>query len=304
MVPSGADAVVMQENCDLAGDTVSVKVSAASGEHVDPAGQDVKEGTTVFRPGDRLHARRIGMLAALGYAEVKVAKRPRVAILATGSELVEVDETPDAGKIRNSNSYSLFALAAEAGAEPTMLGIADDDKEDLADKIDLAKDYDVLLISAGMSVGDKDLVRDVLKEMGFKLGFYQVAVKPGRPLLYGSLGSLVVFGLPGNPVSSMVAFDLFVRPALAKMQGAGDGQLRVMWAELTESFKQQPGRRQFVRGIVSSDSGKNAVALAGRQGSAILTSMAAANCLMIVPEDATELPAGSKVRVALLDGVA
>ena len=154
-------------------------------------------------------------------------------------------------------------------------------------------------------MGKFDLVPQALMALGVQVLLHKIAQKPGKPMWFGiNREGKVVFALPGNPVSSMVTFDLFVRPALARMQGAPGGQLRVVWAELTEPFKQVPGRRHFVRGIVSADNGKNAVRLAGRQGSAMLGSMAAANCLVIVPEDATELPAGSKVRIALLDGTA
>lgn len=304
MVPEGADAVVPQEEAEESGGAVAIQSAAAANSHVDPVGQDVKEGEVVLRPGELLHARRIAMLAALGYAEVRVAKRPQVGILATGSELVEVDEALAEGKVRNANSYSLSGQVSEAGAEPHLLGIADDTKDDLTDKIDLARDFDALLISAGVSVGEHDLVKDVLKEMGFEVGFWQVAVKPGRPLLFGKLKNLVVFGLPGNPVSAMVTFELFVRPALALMQGRAEGKLPEIWAETTEAIHQQPGRRNFIRGIMSASNGKNAVRLAGAQGSAILKSMAAANCLVVVPEDATDIPAGSKVRVVLLGSAA
>ncbi|MBI5343996.1 MAG: molybdopterin molybdotransferase MoeA, partial [Deltaproteobacteria bacterium] len=219
-VPEGADAVVMVENTAKGpDDTVLIRVMARPGENIRKSGEDFKAGELVVKAGSLIRPAEVAMLATIGRPKVKVRRRPRVAIISTGTELVNIDEVPSKGKITNSNGYMLSALVAEAGAEPVHLGIAKDTKEALLEKLGAALSSDCIITSGGVSVGDYDFVKDVLKEMGSHMLFWKVALKPGKPLAFGVIGGKPAFGLPGNPISSLVSFEQFVRPALLKMAG-------------------------------------------------------------------------------------
>src|SRR5438309_4508138 len=218
-LPEGADAVVPQEDVATDGETVTIRGRIAHGAYVRPAGEDVRAGDIVVSPGQVAGAAEVGLLATLGYARVRVHRRPRVAILSTGNELAELGTVPGPGQIPNTNTYSLMAQTLEAGAEPVSLGVVPDRLEAIIERLGWAGSADVLVSSAGVSVGELDLVRDALQRSGAELHLWKVSMRPGKPITFGSLGGRPVFGLPGNPVSAMVTFELFVRPALLKMSG-------------------------------------------------------------------------------------
>ena len=310
-MPPGADAVVRFEETSEAhgsahrrGDNVEIYVEVAPGDNVRQAGEDMRAGEVVLPAGRVLRAQEIGVLAAMGYPEVAVHRRPRVAILATGDELVDVDEPISPGKIRNSNEYSTAALVMRDGGVPVRLGIARDNVADLRAKLRLGLEQgvDLFLTSAGVSVGDYDIVKEVLAQEG-QIHFWQVRIKPGKPLAFGRLGDVPLIGLPGNPVAAMVAYEVFARPAILKMQGHRDLTPWTMRAVLQEDVTNS-GRRHYMRAYVYPHQNGYAVTTRGSgvtvQGSGILTSMVWANCFVVVPEEVTFLPAGSEVEVQLL----
>ena len=228
------------------------------------------------------------MLASLGRSFILVHQRPLVAIVATGDELVDIDEAPSPWKIIGSNSYSLAALVRECGGIPLQIGIAKDQREDLIAKFRAAMRADLILSSGGVSVGDYDLVKDIMKEVGNHMQFWQVAMQPGRPLAFGSLGDVPIVGLPGNPVSVMVSFEQFIRPAILKMLGHKNLFRRIVWASLDEDIEKKKGIRQFIQAGSVGTEKTIPSSLTGEQGSGILKSMVRANGLIILPEEATE----------------
>ncbi len=304
-VPRGADAVVMVEETEKPETRVQkpelVKIfkEVEKGENIRKAGEDIKRGECVFQKGARLTSAHIGLLASLGQAEVKVAKRPTVAVLATGDELIDVDEKARPGKIRSSNTYTLLGEAASCGAIPKNLGIAKDDPGELAKKIRKGLGCDILLTSGGVSVGDYDLVKDVLAGIGTDIKFWKIAMRPGKPLAFGTIKDTLVFGLPGNPVSSMVSFELFVRPAILKMLGQNDDKGEVD-AVIGEDIEKKAGIRYFLRAITRWDNGNFVTNTTGPQGSGILKSMALANSLIVLPEEVEKAEKGDKVKVRFL----
>jgi len=241
------------------------------------------------------------MLASLGRSFVFVYQRPTVAILCTGEELVDVDGDLDGVKIVSSNSYTLAAQVRDCGAIPVQLGIAKDRKEEIKEKFLQGFRADVILSSAGVSVGDYDFVKEVLNDLGMELIFWKVAMKPGKPVVFGNLRGKWVFGLPGNPVSSMVSFEQFVRPSLLRMMGHRQIFRPVIEAFLKEDLHKKPGMRYFLRGDVSMEKDYYQVTTTGPQGSGILKSMVKANGLIILPEDREIVRAGEKVKVQLLN---
>ncbi|MFQ6077711.1 MAG: gephyrin-like molybdotransferase Glp [Thermodesulfobacteriota bacterium] len=300
-IPKGADTVVMVEDTEKAGEGVKVFQGAPAGENIRRAGEDVKKGGRVISKGSVIRAAEVGMLASVGRAFVSVYQRPVVAILCTGDELVDVDEGLADHKIVSSNSYTLSAQVMECGALPLQLGIAKDVSTEIEEKFRQGLRADVILSSAGVSVGDYDLVKDVLGGIGFEMDFWGVAMRPGQPLAFGTTQGKPTFGLPGNPVSSMVSFEQFVRPSLLKMMGHKNLFRPIVEAVLKEEIKKKPGRRHFMRAKVSLEGDRHVVTTTGPQGSGILNSMVEANALLIVPEEKTEIKAGEKVRVQILD---
>ena len=300
-LPEGANAVVRVEDTEAQGGRVKILVAAAPGLDIREAGEDVKTGELVISKGTVLRAAEIGMLAALGRSYVSVHQRPVVAVVSTGDELAEVDETPGPGKIVNSNGYSLAALVLEAGGIPLQVGIARDNREDLLAKFRAASRADIVISSGGVSVGDYDLVKDIMAEIGSRIQFWRVAMRPGRPLAFGLLEGKPLFGLPGNPVSSMVSFEQFIRPSILKMRGYPGIYRRAVRAEMTEGYKKKQGLKYFLRARVELRDGKYVAALTGEQGSGILKSMVLANGLVVLPEDTTSVKPGDEVAVQLLD---
>jgi len=301
LIPEGADAVVPVERSKKEGNFVSIFMSSFPGDYIRNAGEDVKKGECVISAGDLINPAEIGMLASLGRSFVAVYQRATVAILCTGEELVDVDGDLDGTKIVSSNSYSLAAQVKDCGAIPIQLGIARDRKEEIQEKLLQGIRADVLVSSAGVSVGDYDFVKDVLNDIGVGIIFWKVAMKPGMPVVFGTVQGKPVFGLPGNPVSSMVSFEQFVRPSLLKMMGHRQLFRPVIDAILKEDLQKRPGRRHFMRAFVSFEKGQYFVTPTGAQGSGILKSMVKANGLIVIPEDREIVKAREKVKVQLLD---
>ncbi|MHB0976626.1 MAG: molybdopterin molybdotransferase MoeA [Candidatus Aquicultorales bacterium] len=298
-LPAGADAVVMVERTERSDGQVAVRKPVVRSENVRYAGEDVRAGEIVLGRGKTLKPGDIGMLASVGRASVKAVRRPRVAILSTGDELVGIDEPLAPGKIRNSNAYSLAAQAMEAGAVPVLLGIARDTREDLVAKITAGLEADMVLTSGGVSVGDYDLVKQVLGEMG-EMVFWKVAMKPAKPLAFGLIEGKPLFGLPGNPTSSMVSFEQFVRPSLLKMSGKTRLTRPVIEVVVDEKIVKKPERRHFLRAILERhDDGVHAK-LTGSQGSGILKSMTLADAFLIVPEGVSVVEPGERLKAQLL----
>jgi molybdopterin molybdotransferase len=303
-VPAGADSVVMQEDVESDGRSVSFRRPPGVGDHVRPAGEDVRAGDLVLAPGDALGPSQLGMLAALGRSAALVRRRPMVAILSGGDELAEPDEPVGEGRIVASNSYAIAAQCREAGAEPLLLGIARDTPEDLERLLRAGLHADVLVSSAGVSVGDHDYVRPVLEKLGCRLVFWGVKMKPGYPLVFGRFEAErgpLVFGLPGNPVSALVTFELFVRPALRKMAGRRACFRPMLEATLAEPLRKSPGRAHFVRVELAREGGELRATSTGNQSSGVLRSMVLAQGLLVFPAEERELAAGARVRVLVLD---
>jgi len=299
-IPEAADTVVPVEETQKDGSSVLILKALFLGENIRRAGEDVKKGDRVISRGDILRSSEIGMVASIGRSSVSVYQRPLVSILCTGEELVDVDEPLEGVKIVSSNSYTLAAQVRECGAIPVQLGIARDRKEEVKEKLRQGLRADVLVSSAGISVGDYDFVKEALKDLGMEMVFWRVAMKPGKPMAFGTIGEKPVFGLPGNPVSSMVSFEQFVRPALLKMMGHREIFRPVIEAILNEDLDMEPGRRHYLRAVVSRKGDHCVVMTTGAQGSGILKSMVRANGLIVIPEDRKRVQAGEKVKVQLL----
>jgi len=318
-VPRGADSVVQFENTDeeqrkeSAADQPTTRVGILSeakpGLNIRRAGEDIARGSTALKKGVVIRPAEIGLLASLGYSQVKAVRRPVVAVLATGNELVDVDQPLPAGKIYNSNTYSIASLVKRYGGIPKILGIALDNENSLVSKFQQGLDADMLLTIGGVSMGDYDLVKDILSAEG-DMVFWKVRVKPGKPLAFGRLkgtgengtaGSIPHLGLPGNTVSCMVSFELFVRPALLKMMGKKNFTKPTVEAIMEDSIRNKEGRRIYDRAIVERRNGRYYARLTGPQGSGILTSMGQANGLVIIHEDTKEVNKGDIVQAIMLD---
>ena len=278
---------------------VDILKEVKPGENIRRAGEGIKKGERILQKGTLLSSAHIGLLASLGKPRIKVIRRPRVAILATGDELINVDEKLKPGKLRSSNTYTLLGEVERCGGIPKNLGIAKDERAALKRKITNGLGCDILLTSGGVSVGDYDLVKDVLAEMGTDIKFWKVSMRPGKPLAFGTIKDMMVFGLPGNPVSSMISFELFVRPAILKMTGRSLDREEVD-AVLEEDIEKKSGIMYFIRAITKWENGSFHAALTGPQGSGILKSMALANSLIILPEDVENVKKGEKVKVRFL----
>ncbi len=299
-VPEGLDTVVQVEDTEATGEEVEIFAAPEKGKNIRQAGEDVKTGSRVLERGDLLRPAHIGMLASFQRCGVAVYQRPRVAILSTGDELLDIDQPWEEGKIVNSNSYSLAALAAESGAIAIQLGIARDRREELASKIRQGLGADILLTSGGVSVGDYDLVKTMLKELG-QMNFWKVAMRPGQPLAFGMIEGKPLFGLPGNPVSSMVSFEQFVRPAIRKMSGHASLFRPSLKAILREDVSKKAGLVHFIRCRLAPEGGKMFASTTGDQGSGILSSMVKAQGLIVLPREQTLARAGEEVNVVILD---
>ena len=300
-IPPGADAVLMQEDTQKDGDSILCLDRADVEENIRRAGEDIKIGESVLKKGTTLSPAHIGMLAVIGRSQIAVSQRPTVSILSTGDEILELDETPQGPQIFNSNGHMLAAQIKSAGGIPIYLGIAKDTEKDLMEKFEWALKADIVVSSGGVSVGDYDLVKSSLQKMGQDMLFWKVAMKPGKPLAFGRIGKTPIFGLPGNPVSSFVSFEQFVRPSLRKVLGCSDLSHKTVQAKLARTIHKKPGRLHFLSSIVSWADGEYTVTPAGEQGSGILKSAANANGLLIFPLEAEEIKQGQEVAVQLLE---
>jgi molybdopterin molybdotransferase len=303
-LPPGADSVIRQEDTDLGIEIVGILKDRDIGVNIRRAGEDIRKGAAVLNTGTELRPAQLGVLASLAVAHPLVYRRPRVAILGSGDEIVDIDQPEEilsGRKIASSNTHTLVALVREAGGEPVNLGIAGDTPESLRAHIERALDCDLLVTTAGISVGEHDYVRSVLEELGGVLRFWKLRMRPGAPVGFGLLGDMPWIGLPGNPVSTMVTFELFVRPAIRRMMGHRLPFRRTVSVRAAEPLSVKPRLQHFLRGMVSQGKDGPEARLTGPQGSGILTSMTRANALLILPEGQFETPVGLGVQALIFD---
>jgi len=307
-VPQGADAVIRVEDTETLSDNQTrILCAVKPGNDIRQRAESMRNGAVVLTAGTEITPGVIGMLAMVKCSNVAVYRQPRVAILSTGDELEGLNDPFDANKIPDANSHALMAQVQALGISPVMLGIARDDPDELRRYLQQGLEYDVLLVSGGTSVGVHDYVRPTLEALGVEMKFWRVAMKPGHPMAFGVANghgsSSFVFGLPGNPVSSMVCFEQFVAPALRRMTGKAKLYRRTVEARLARDVKHQPGRTEFIRVTLHKEEGGYTAISTGAQGSGILASMAHAEGLMIVPAESHGLLADTYVTVQLLDGM-
>jgi molybdopterin molybdotransferase len=304
VVPEGADTVVMQEQVQRADDLVTLTAGHRQGQNIRQPGEDLKQGDTVLEPGRLLNAADIGLLASLGIAEISVLRKPRVVFFSTGDELKGIGEALGEGDIYDSNRYTLHALLSRMNVEMIDQGVIPDDPDAVRLAFsDAAQLGDMVITSGGVSVGEADYVKQTLDELG-EVGFWKIAMKPGKPLAFGRLGKAWFFGLPGNPVSTMVTFALFVRPALFIMKGGQMEEPLSLRATLETDIRKTPGRKDYQRGILSqAENGKLAVSTTGLQESHVLSSMSKANCFIVLPRESGPVSKGDVVEVIPFMGI-
>jgi molybdopterin molybdotransferase len=308
MLPRGVDAVVPVEDTDDGSahhpahlpDSIGIRRRVRPGEFVRYAGDDVKRGESVLAAGTLIRPAEIALMAAVGHTKVHVYRRPRVAVLSTGDELVPPDQTPGVGQIRNVNEVAIAALVAQYGGEPIRLGVARDDFDDVTASLERAigQGADLIVASAGVSVGAYDLVREAVSAHG-AINLWRVRMRPGKPLAFGHYRGVPFFGLPGNPVSAMLTFEQFVRPVLRVMAGFTEWRKATITVTLLEAVDSD-GRETYARARIERDGERWVARLSGGQGSNILGSLARANALVIVPDGVTQLPAGAEAQAQLL----
>jgi molybdopterin molybdotransferase len=296
-IPAGMDTVIMQEHVQLlSDDRVRIGNTHQPGQNVRLAGEDIAKGHVVLEAGRYLAPADLGVLASLGIGEVKVRRRPRVAFFSTGDELRSIGEVLGEGDIYDSNRYSLYGMLTRLGVDLLDLGVIRDEPDAIRKAFhEAARMADVVITSGGVSVGEADFIKPVLDELG-EIDFWRIAMKPGRPLTFGSLGDAFFFGLPGNPVAVMVTFYQFVQPALRYMFSGEIHHPLLLKANSMDIMRKRPGRFEFLRGIMSQgEPGQFQVRIAGRQGSGILTSMSRANCFILLPEECGDIQEGDSV---------
>jgi len=298
-VPSGADAVVMIEHATREGDFVRFERDTAAGQNIVPRGSEARAGQMLLTPGIRLGFAELALAGQVGAAELRCGAKPRVAILSTGDEIVPVESVPGRFQIRNSNSVSLAAQVRLAGGKPILLGNAMDREDDLTAKIKRGMQEDLLILSGGVSMGKYDLVESVLRELGAEFFFDAVAIRPGKPAVFGTCNGKFVFGLPGNPVSTMVTFELFVSPALDLLSGMEARPLPIVEAKLTEALHEKPGLRHFLPARVQGRGADMEVRALKWQGSGDIAALGKANGFLIVPPNRAAIEAGERVEVMM-----
>jgi molybdopterin molybdotransferase len=296
-IPSGCDSVVPIEETDNGQQEVTLQKTVTKGQHIRFRSEDVLSGAIFVRSGTIIRPPEVNMLAGFGISQVPVYRRPTVAILSTGDELVELGRTPGAGEIINSNTLSLAAAVREVGCIPRIIGIARDNRESHLEKLRDGLKADVLITSAGVSAGDFDLVRDILKELGAKQMFWKVGIKPGGPFAFSMYGPIPVFSLPGNPVSTLITFEEFVRPALLRMLGQQRVLRPLFKATIREKLNKKPGKVQIVRVRLEKEDGRWYATSAGNQQTAILKTMVDAQALAILPSESVSFNPGDEVDV-------
>lgn len=303
-IPKGADTVLKVEDTEHTLESVRVFKPEPKGSNIRPQGEDVRKGECIIAKGTQIRPGEAGMLAILAKSFVFVYQHPRVAILSTGDELADLDERFSEEKIINSNSYGIAAAVQDAGGIPFLLGIARDNPAALKEKISHGLTADILVLSGGVSMGDYDFTKAVFRDLGAEMNFWKLAIRPGQPLAFGKIQGKLAFGLPGNPVSSMVTFEQLVRPAMLKMSGHRSYGRPLVQAVFQEKFSKRTDRRHFLRGVLTREEGVFKVRTTGDQGSGILTSMVKANCLIDVPVEVERLNPGDLVTVQLLSSEA
>ncbi len=304
-LPAGTDTVVMQEQVQREGDVAIVGARHKPGQNVRFAGEDLKAGEIALDAGVLLRPAHLGLIASLGIGEVRVRRRPRVAFFSTGDELASIGETLGPGQIYDSNRYTLYGMLRRLGVDVIDLGVVRDRREDLELAfLAAAAQADAVITSGGVSVGEADFVTETLDRIG-EVGFWTVAIKPGRPIAFGRVAGALFFGLPGNPVSVMVTFYQLVQPALRILAGvAAPNDALCVTATLESRLRKKPGRREFQRGVLTmATEGRYRVVPTGRQGSGILRSMGHANCFIVLPEDCADVEAGAEVLVQPFAGL-
>jgi len=300
-VPEGADAVIPIEDVIVQGKTLLISSKVKKNANVRFAGEDISTDQIVLKKGDKIKSADLGLLASLNITSTLVYKKPEVAIITTGNEIVDPGEKIHFGQIRNSNAYTLYSEIKKYNAIPHYLGIAEDTKEKTQKIIEKAMQYDIIITTGGVSMGEYDFVKDVLEKMGIKILVEKVKMKPGKPMVFGHSKEKLFFGLPGNPVSTMVSFLQFVRPAILKMMGSKKIEKPTVSAILENDIKKKAERRHFVRGYFSVKDDKLVVSSTGPQGSGILRSMSLANCLIVLPEGETFFAKGDNVSIQLIN---
>ena len=295
----GADAVVMVEYTSLSGQRVTVTRAVASGDNIVAAGSEARKGQVLLHHGTRMDYGAIASAASAGLQSVSVFRLPEVAILSTGDEIVEIGERPGPHQIRNSNSYSLAAQVQDAGGVPKMLGIARDEAAPLRRLIEQGLNHDLLLLTGGVSMGRYDLVEQVLAELGAEFFFTGAQIQPGRPVVFGRVQERYFFGLPGNPISTMVTFELFARPLLEALAGMAARELSFVHARLKSEIKTKAGLRRFLPGLLSGEFEQAEVELAGWHGSGDVAAMARSNCYIVIPPDRERIAAGEWVAILM-----
>ncbi len=300
-IPDGADSVIEIENTREDGDKVLIFNRVKRGENIRFAGEDIKEGSIVLNKGDRLKSSDIGLLASLNIDTIQVYSRPRVAIISTGDEIVGVGEEIKAGQIRNSSYYTLYSEVQKYNSIPEYLGIARDTKDDVKDKLLKALEYDVIITTGGVSMGKYDFIKDAITDLDMEILIEKIKMKPGKPCIFGKKGNKLFFGLPGNPVSTLVSFIQFVRPALLRLMGSKRIDKPLINAVLEGEIRKKPERKHFVRGYFTIRDGSFYVNTTGPQGSGILRSMSIANCLIIVPIGVERIKDGDVVTIQLIN---
>jgi molybdopterin molybdotransferase len=305
VMPAGSDAVVVQEVTRIAGDSVVVPPGQKRGQNVRYAGEDLKRGVAVLKPGRALGPAELGLIASLGLAEVNVRRRLRVAFFSTGDELVSVGAPLAEGQLYDSNRYTLYGMLARLGVELLDMGVVRDDPERLEAAFrSAAESADAVVTSGGVSVGEADFVKQLMAKLGEVL-FWKIAMRPGRPMAFGRIGNAILFGLPGNPVAVMVTFYQFVREALLFLAGRTDDCAPPLLSVPSAApIRKVPGRTEFQRGVLARDAGGAwTVRLTGQQGSGVLRSMSEANCFIVLEHERGPVAAGEPVKVQLFDGL-
>jgi molybdopterin molybdotransferase len=303
VLPAQADSVVMQERVQSNGQTVLFPANSPSRQNIREVGEDVKQGNLLCAYSKKLNAIDLGLLASAGIYELTVKRTVKIAFFSTGDELTALDQPLESGKIYDSNRYILSGLLNDAGYTVTDMGVIADNKRLLEDSfIKAAKNHDVIITTGGASVGEADYVKEILDRCG-EVNFWKIAIKPGKPLAFGKIGSCCFFGLPGNPVAVLVTFQQIVAPALKRLSGLPDSKPLQLIATCTSALKKSPGRQEYQRGILTQDqNGAFYVASSGKQGSNILSSISRSNCYIILPTECKGVQAGDKVRIELIQG--
>ena len=302
VMPDGTDTVVMQERAERVDDHIIIPAGDQRGANVRYAGEDIKAGNIVIAKGTRLEPAHLGLAASLGMQEISVFRCPKIAYFSNGDELRAVGSSLEIGEVYDSNRYTLHAMLSTLGVEQCDLGIVRDQPEAIAQTLKAAtEDTDMVITTAGASVGDADYVKQTLARLG-KINFWKVAIKPGRPMSFGTLNNSVFFGLPGNPVSVMVTFQVFVKVAIKQLSGEKPSTPWVFKAKTLNDLKKRPGRMEYQRGYLSLDeNGETVVSSTGEQGSGILSSMSLANCYIILADESVGAKTGERVAVQLID---